>query len=89
LGGARSQRAVLADAIAGTGAFTVVSDDLSRYTAKEWDALAAAVAVMSEQDAPLDLVDPFSPTLIIRSARWELTIDWTVPSSLLRRWSAL
>jgi alpha-galactosidase len=81
----QSQRAVLADTIAGTGAFTVVSDDLSRYGHKEWELLAAATAVMAEQDVPLDLVDPFSPAVTVRSEHWELTVDWSVPSSWLRR----
>jgi alpha-galactosidase len=51
-----AQRRRLAGSIAGGGAFTVVSDDLSLYGPEEWQLLDA---VRAAPDAPLDLVDPF------------------------------
>jgi alpha-galactosidase len=51
------RRRLLAGSVAGGGAFTVVSDDLSLYGDEEW---ALLEAVRTSPDEPLDLDDPFS-----------------------------
>ncbi len=50
------QRRLLAGSIAGGGAFTVASDDLSLYGPEEW---ALLETVRRSPDRPVDLADPF------------------------------
>ena len=50
--------------IAGTGGFTVVSDDLSRYGTAEWDLVEALRDCQGLVDEPLDLVDPLSTDVL-------------------------
>ena len=70
------QRRMLAAAIAGVGAFAVVSDDLSLYGHAEWELLETLRSMLPEADAPLDIVDPFAATVKVRSHAYDLTIDW-------------
>lgn len=62
------QRRLLAAAVAVAGAFTAVSDDLALYGAEEWRLLDQVLAARAWSDAPLDLADPFAPTLTVRPA---------------------
>jgi alpha-galactosidase len=71
------QRSFLAAVITGTGAFTLLSDDLRRYTDAEWGLLEALQAVHDDVDTLLDLDDPFADPLVVRSAAGTtLTVDW-------------
>lgn len=71
------QRSFLATVITGTGAFTVVSDDLGRYTEAEWGLLDALRSVHLDVDTLLDIEDPFADPLVVRSAiGTELSVDW-------------
>lgn len=71
------QRSFLAAVITGTGAFTLVSDDLSRYTEAEWGLLDALRSVHDDVDTLLDIDDPFADPIVVRSAAGTtLTIDW-------------
>lgn len=63
-----AQRRLLAEAAAGTGAFTVVSDDLGTYGPDEWAVLDRLRRVHDGADVPLDLVDPFADELVIGGA---------------------
>jgi alpha-galactosidase len=83
------QRSLLAAVITGTGAFTLVSDDLRRYTDAEWGLLEALQAVHDDVDTLLDIDDPFADPIVVRSAAGTtLTVDWRAdapggPSALL------
>ena len=66
------QRRMVAAAVAGGGAFTLVSDDLSLYGPEEWALLEAVRSVRPDGDVPLDLTDPFAPVLTVRSPGLEL-----------------
>ena len=83
------QRSLLAAVIMGTGAFTLLSDDLRRYTDAEWGLLQALQAVHDDVDTLLDIEDPFADPLVVRSAvGTTLTVDWRSdapggPSALL------
>lgn len=68
------QRRMLAATIAGAGGFTVASDDLSLYGDEEWDLLAGVLAARVLGDTPLELVDPFSPALTVRSGAGDLEV---------------
>jgi alpha-galactosidase len=71
------QRSFLAAVITGTGAFTVVSDDLRRYTDAEWGLLEALRSVHDDVDTLLDIDDPFADPIVVRSAAGSmLTVDW-------------
>lgn len=71
------QRSLLASVITGTGAFTVTSDDLARYTDAEWGLLKALRSVHDDVDTLLDLDDPFADPVVVRSAvGTQLTVDW-------------
>lgn len=71
------QRSLLASVITGTGAFTVTSDDLARYTDAEWGLLQALRTVHDDVDTLLDLDDPFADPVVVRSAvGTQLTVDW-------------
>lgn len=71
------QRSYLAAVIAGTGGFTIVSDDLGRYTDSEWGLLDAIRAVLGDVDTPLDIDDPFAEPIVVRSrAGTVLTVSW-------------
>ena len=59
-----AERAALVATIAGTGGFTVVSDDLSRYGTAEWDLVEALRDCQGLVDEPLDLVDPLSTDVL-------------------------
>jgi alpha-galactosidase len=61
-------RRALADTVAGTGAFTVVSDDLTRYGAQEWAALERLRSLQARGDAVLDIDDPFADPIVVRGA---------------------
>lgn len=77
------QRDVLAATVAGTGGFTVVSDDLAAYGAHERAALAEAVRLGGLGDTPLDLVDPFARPLRVTGSGLELLVDWDEPAATL------
>jgi alpha-galactosidase len=71
------QRSFLAAVITGTGAFTLISDDVRRYTDAEWGLLEALRAVHDDVDTLLDIDDPFADPLVVRSAAGTtLTVDW-------------
>ena len=71
------QRSFMAAVITGTGAFTLVSDDLSSYTEAEWGLLEALRSVHFDVDTLLDIEDPFADPLVVRSAiGTQLTVDW-------------
>jgi alpha-galactosidase len=72
-----SQRSFLATVIIGTGAFTLLSDDLRRYTDAEWGLLEAITSVHHDVDTLLDIDDPFASPLVVRSAAGtSLTVEW-------------
>ncbi|HET9444294.1 MAG TPA: alpha-galactosidase [Acidimicrobiales bacterium] len=71
------QRSLLATVITGTGAFTVVSDDLGRYTELEWALLEALRSVHTVVDTLLEVEDPFADPVVVRSAAGtRLSVDW-------------
>ena len=71
------QRSFLAAVITGTGAFTLVSDDMRRYSDAEWGLLEALRSVHDDVDTLLDIDDPFADPLVVRSAAGTtLTVDW-------------
>lgn len=72
---ARQRRAV-ADMVAGTGGFTVVSDDLSRYGRAQRDELARLRRLSVAGDAPLDIADPFARTVTVESPALRLEVTW-------------
>ncbi|HVM07399.1 MAG TPA: glycoside hydrolase family 36 protein [Acidimicrobiales bacterium] len=79
-----NQREVLTNAIAGTGAFLLLSDDLSTYTDREWDVVERLRARQPELDTTLDIDDPFADAVVVRSSKGTtLTIDWTAPFATL------
>jgi alpha-galactosidase len=70
------ERQALIATIAGTGGFTVLSDDLARYGAVEWDLVEALAATQSIVDGPLDLVDPMATRSIeVVGPRHRLVVD--------------
>ena len=72
-----SQRSFLAAVITGTGAFTLVSDDMRRYSDAEWGLLEALRSVHDDVDTLLDIDDPFADPIVVRSAAGTtLTVDW-------------
>ncbi|HEX7168365.1 MAG TPA: glycoside hydrolase family 36 protein [Acidimicrobiales bacterium] len=77
------QRQVLSDAVAGSGAFLVLSDDLDRYGDAEWRAADGIRAAQSRLDVELDIADPFADPVVVGAAdgSWSLTIDWDAPTS--------
>lgn len=71
------QRSFLASVITGTGSFTLVSDDLARWTDAEWALLEAIRSVHHDVDTPLDIDDPFADPIVVRSqVGTTLTVDW-------------
>ena len=71
------QRSFLAAVVTGTGAFTLVSDDLRRYSDAEWGLLEALRSVHDDVDTLLDIDDPFADPVVVRSAAGSmLTVDW-------------
>jgi len=71
------QRSFLATVITGTGAFTLLSDDLRRYSDAEWGLVEAMRSVHQDVDTLLDIEDPFANPLVINSAvGTSLTVDW-------------
>ncbi len=71
------QRSFLAAVVTGTGAFTLVSDDLRLYTDAEWGLLEALRRVHDDVDTLLDIDDPFADPIVVRSAAGsKLTVDW-------------
>jgi alpha-galactosidase len=87
------QRQALADAVAGLGAFAVLSDDLATYGPEEWDLVARVRAAADPRqggaDAPLDIDDPFAADVTVRSPAYALVAskgaDRVVRSSSQRR----
>jgi alpha-galactosidase len=72
-----SQRSFLAAVITGTGAFTLLSDDLRLYTDAEWGLIEALRSVQRDVDTLLDIDDPFANPIVVRSAAGtQLTVDW-------------
>ena len=72
-----AQRSFLAAVITGTGAFTLVSDDMRRYSDAEWGLLEALRSVHDDVDTLLDIDDPFADPIVVRSAAGTtLTVDW-------------
>jgi alpha-galactosidase len=79
-----NQRAVLTDAVAGTGAFVVLSDDLATYTDAEWAVVERLRATQPSLDTTLDLDDPFADPVVVRAANGStLTVDWREPRASL------
>ena len=69
------QRRALAAHVAGGGGFTILSDDLSAYGDGEWALWAETRQAGRSADGPLDLIDPFAATLVVRSPATELAVD--------------
>ncbi len=70
------QRDTLAAAVMGCGGFAMVSDDLRLYGQEQWDVLDALRTDLDQLDTPLELEDPFATRPKVRSARFELSVDW-------------
>jgi alpha-galactosidase len=68
-------RRLMVDVVAGTGAFTMLSDDLGSYGDAQWRTVERLVT-SSGDDAPLDLVDPFADPVVVRSPALELEVGW-------------
>ena len=68
-------RQLMLDVVAGTGGYTVLSDDLDRYTEEEWTSVERLVSAR-HLDTTLDLVDPFAAAPVVRSAGRQLEVDW-------------
>jgi hypothetical protein len=82
--GPRVWSAVLTDAVAGTGAFVVLSDDLATYTDAEWAVVERLRATQPSLDTTLDLDDPFADPVVVRAANGStLTVDWREPRASL------
>lgn len=79
------QRRVLVDTVAGTGGFCVLSDDLALYGDDEWAMVDSVSSMGDALDGPLDIADPFSRTITVRSDAAELSIDWDAERSSLTR----
>ena len=61
----------------GGKAFTLVSDDMRRYSDAEWGLLEALRSVHDDVDTLLDIDDPFADPIVVRSAAGTtLTVDW-------------
>jgi hypothetical protein len=60
-----AQRAVLAAAVTGTGAFTLLSDDLATYGDEEWALVETLRGAHAAGDRPLDIADPFAPAPVV------------------------
>lgn len=79
-----THRQVLTDVIAGTGAFLLLSDDLSTYTDEQWAVVDQLRAMQPALDTTLDIVDPFATPLVVQSSNGtRLTVDWDAPSATL------
>jgi alpha-galactosidase len=70
-----NHRALMADVVAGTGGFTILSDDLGSYDEDQWRTVERLVE-SSRADGPLDLIDPFADSVAVRSPVAELEVDW-------------
>ncbi len=70
------RRAAAKAVIAGTGGFTVVSDDLSLYGPEEWDQLSELREALGQTDHPLDIADPFAEVLEVSSPSSHLAARW-------------
>lgn len=70
------QRRMMATTVAGGGGFALLSDDLALYGDEEWAVVDTLARRAREFDRPLDLVDPFAPSVTVRSDRHELLADW-------------
>jgi alpha-galactosidase len=79
----RDQRRLMADVVAGTGGFAVLSDDLGTYGAEEWETVDRLRSDRGD-DGPLFLADPFASELTVRSPASELRVDWTGDGSARR-----
>jgi alpha-galactosidase len=73
------QRRMLCDAVSGCGAYTVVSDDLSRYSPSEWAVVDELRAALPERDTVVGIDDVFAPAVTVRGRSWQLTADWAAP----------
>lgn len=69
------QRQLAADVIAGTGAFLMLSDDLALYGPEEWAQVGRMQQHQVQADTPLDIEDPFSSQLLVRSAGTALEVE--------------
>lgn len=69
-----SERATLAAAVLGAGAYLVFSDDLATYTEAEWATVDRLLALQTLADTPLDLVDPFATVLEVRGGHLRLEV---------------
>lgn len=72
-----SHRAILASVVAGTGGFTLLSDDLALYGDAEWNAVARLAATHSLADRPLSIEDPFAEEVRVTSDLAQLRVRWT------------
>ena len=71
------QRRILVAANIGTGAFTMVSDDLTTYGAAQWELLDRLRALHPVADVPLDMADPFATAPAITGGTGtRLEVDW-------------
>ncbi len=78
-----AQRRTLAETVAGTGGFAVLSDDLSLYGEEEWKLLDNLAKLAGKADGPLDIDDPFASPVSVSSPGIRLTVDWDLPNSRL------
>jgi alpha-galactosidase len=67
-------RDALVHAVAASGAFVVLSDDLEHYGADEWAIVDRVRAAIADRDRPLDIADPFADPIVVsgQAVGWEL-----------------
>jgi hypothetical protein len=71
------QRRILAAANVGTGAFTMVSDDLTTYGPAQWELLDRLRAAHPAADVTLDIADPFATAPAVTGGTGtRLEVDW-------------
>ena len=70
------ERLALATSILGTGAYLIVSDDLSTYTTREWELLDRLIELQPQADTTLDLGDPFASEVTVTGEHLRLKVSW-------------
>lgn len=78
-----AQRRVLADTVAGSGGFVVLSDDLARYGRAERAEVQRMLAASASSDGPLDIADPFASQVVVHGPASRLSVDWEAVTSSL------
>ncbi len=70
------ERQLLGAVIAGTGGLVILSDDTTRYGGSELELLDLVKTVARENDACLELAEPFAESPIVRARATELYVNW-------------